>query len=203
MAAAPSFRAVFFVALISLLTVALPGIAAADDQAAVNKVTQLNKKALDAYQNQDYEAARALLQEALELCASAGLVKHPIRARTHIHFGVVAIVGFKQREGGLKQFRKALEVQPDIKLTKSLANPELQDAFEEAVLASSGGDAGGGGGAATAAGGGRGAGGRRGCGGRGGGRRPAARHRGRGRGRPAEGPAPAPAAQEVRRRRTR
>src|SRR6185295_845155 len=120
MAAAPSFRAVFFVALISLLTVALPGIAAADDQAAVNKVTQLNKKALDAYQNQDYEAARA-----------------------HIHFGVVAIVGFKQREVGLKQFRKALEVQPDIKLTKSLANPELQDAFEEAVLASAGGGGGG------------------------------------------------------------
>ena len=154
MAAAPSFRAVFLVALVALLaTVAVPGTAAADDQAAVNKVTQLNKKALDAYQNQDYEAARALLKEALELCASAGLVKHPIRARTHIHFGVVAIVGFKQREVGLKQFRKALEVQPDIKLTKSLANPELQDAFEEAVLAASGGDSGGGGGATTAAGG--------------------------------------------------
>src|SRR4029078_12776680 len=153
MAAAPSFRAVFFVALISLLTVAVPGIAAADDQAAVNKVTQLNKKALDAYQNQDYEAARALLKEALELCASAGLVTLPIRARTHIHFGVVAIVGFKQREVGLKQFRKALEVQPDIKLTKSLANPELQDAVEAAVLAGSGGDSGGGGGATTAAGG--------------------------------------------------
>jgi hypothetical protein len=152
MAAAPSFRVDFFVALVALLTAAVPGVAAAQDQAAVNKVTQLNKKALDAYQNQDYEAARALLKEALELCASAGLVKHPIRARTHIHFGVVAIVGFKQREVGLKQFRKALEVQPDIKLTKSLANPELQDAFEEAVLAA-GGDGGGGGGGATAGGG--------------------------------------------------
>ena len=62
----------------------------------------------------------------------------PIRARTHIHFGIVAIVGFKQREVGLKQFRKALEVQPDIKLTKQLATPELQDAFEEAVLAGEG-----------------------------------------------------------------
>ena len=137
MAAAPSFRAVLLVALVSLLTtVAVPGTAAAQDQAAVNKVTNLNKKALDAYNKQDYESARALLKEALELCASAGLDKHPIRARTHIHFGIVAIVGFKQREVGLKQFRKALEVQPDIKLTKQLATPELQDAFEEAVLAS-------------------------------------------------------------------
>ena len=50
MAAAPSFRAVFLVALFALLaTVAVPGQAAAQDQAAVNKVTNLNKKALDAY----------------------------------------------------------------------------------------------------------------------------------------------------------
>src|SRR4051812_23357799 len=156
MAATPSFRVVFLVALVSLLTFAIPGVAAAQDQAAVSKVTNLNKKAIDAYNKQDYESARALLKEALELCASAGLDKHAIRARTHIHFGIVAIVGFKQREVGLKQFRKALDVQPDIKLTKTLATPELQDAFEEAVLA---GESGGGGGAATAGGGGDAAGG--------------------------------------------
>jgi hypothetical protein len=148
---APIFRAVLLAALVSLLTIAVPGIAAAQDQGAVNKVTNLNKKAIDAYNKQDYETARELLKQALELCASAGLDKHPIRARTHIHFGIVAIVGFKQREVGLKQFRKALEVQPDIKLTKSLATPELQDAFEEAVLASN--ESGGGGGGAPAGGG--------------------------------------------------
>jgi len=148
---APIFRAVFLAALVSLLTVAAQGRAAAEDQAAVNKVTNLNKKAIDAYNKQDYETAREVLKQALELCASAGLDKHPIRARTHIHFGIVAIVGFKQREVGLKQFRKALEVQPDIKLTKSLSTPELQDAFEEAVLAANG-DTGGGGGGTTAGG---------------------------------------------------
>jgi hypothetical protein len=148
--AAPIFRTALLALLVSLFAVAVPGIASAQDDAAVKKVTNLNKKALDAYGKQDYEAARALLKEALELCASAGLDKHPIRARTHIHFGIVAIVGFKQREVGIKQFRKALEVQPDIKLTKQLATPELQDAFEEAVLAEAGGaPAGGGGGEAT------------------------------------------------------
>src|SRR5262252_3671681 len=154
---APIFRLVFLAAVVSLLTFAMPGIAAAQNQAAVDKVTNLNKKALDAYNKQDYETARELLKQALEVCASSGLDKHPIRARTHIHFGVVAIVGFKQREVGLKQFRKALDVQPDIKLTKSLVTPELQDAFEEAVLAGEGG--GGGGGAAAGGGGGDNAGG--------------------------------------------
>jgi hypothetical protein len=108
---------------------------AAGDPATIAKVTNLNKKALEAYNQQDYDTARDLLKQALELCSSAGMDQHPITARTHIHFGVVAIVGFKQREVGLKQFRKALEIEPDIKLTKSLVTPELQDAFEEAVLA--------------------------------------------------------------------
>jgi hypothetical protein len=120
----------------------------AGDPAAVAKVTNLNKQALEAYAAQDYDKARDLLKQALELCDSANLQQHPITARTHVHFGVVAIVGFKNRDVGLKQFRKALEIEPDIKLTKSLVTPELQDAFEEAVLA---GDKGGGGGGAAAA----------------------------------------------------
>src|SRR5437868_9022516 len=115
----------------------------AGDPAAVAKVTNLNKKALEAYNQQDYDTARDLLKQALEICSSAGLDQHPITARTHVHFGVVAIVGFKQREVGLKQFRKALEIEPDIKLTKSLVTPELQDAFEEAVLAGNANKAGG------------------------------------------------------------
>src|SRR5215467_12400929 len=92
--------------------IASPASAAnpAGDPAAVAKVTNLNKQALDAYNQQDYDRARDLLKQALELCDSAGLQQHPITARTHVHFGVVAIVGFKNREVGLKQFKKALEI---------------------------------------------------------------------------------------------
>ncbi len=123
---------------VQIATTGVASAAPAGDPATVAKVTNLNKKALEAYNQQDYDTARDLLKQALEICTSAGLDQHPITARTHIHFGVVAIVGFKQREVGLKQFRKALEIEPDIKLTKSLVTPELQDAFEEAVLAGSG-----------------------------------------------------------------
>jgi hypothetical protein len=105
----------------------------------VQKVTALNKKALDEYAAGEFDTARALLKEALGLCNTAGLATHPIKARTHIHLGIVSIVGFKQRDLGIKHFRKALEIQPEIKLTKSLVTPELQDAFEEAMGSPGGG----------------------------------------------------------------
>src|SRR5450631_2734540 len=132
------FVVVAVVVGVQIATTAFASAAPAGDPAAVAKVTNLNKKALDAYGQQDYDTARDLLKQALEICTSAGLDQHPITARTHIHFGVVAIAGFKQHEVGLKHFRKAIEIEPDIKLTKSLVTPELQDAFEEAVLAGNG-----------------------------------------------------------------
>jgi tetratricopeptide (TPR) repeat protein len=100
----------------------------------LNKVTKLNKKALDAYQKKDFDAARSLLKDALDLCSNSGLDKHPITARTHIHLGIVLIGGFKQRDAGIKHFKKALQIQPDIQLTKTVATPALQDAFEEAMV---------------------------------------------------------------------
>jgi hypothetical protein len=131
------FMVVAVVVGVQVATTAVASAAGpAGDPAAVAKVTNLNKKALEAYAQQDYDTARDLLKQALETCTSAGLDQHPITARTHIHFGAVAIVGFKQREVGIKQFKKALEIEPTIKLTKSIVTPELQDAFEEAVLAS-------------------------------------------------------------------
>src|SRR5262249_52489990 len=103
-------------------------------------------KALDEYKKRDYDSARALLKEALEICNSSGLDNHPIKARTHIHLGIVSIVGFKERDIGIKHFRKALDIQPDIKLTKTLATRDLADACEEAALAGGGGGAAAGGG---------------------------------------------------------
>jgi hypothetical protein len=137
-----SSRVAVVVVGILLAAPAVVMAASAGDPAAVAKVTDLNKQALAAYSQQDYETAKNLLKQALQTCADAGLDQHPITARTHLHFGAVAITGFKQRDAGIKQFKKALEIQPDIKLTKSIATPELQDAFEEAVLASNGGEGG-------------------------------------------------------------
>ena len=107
--------------------------AAAEDSAAVEKVTKLNKKAVDEYQNLNFEEARKLLKSAVEICSQSGLENHPVTARTYIHLGIVTFTGFKQRDEAIKQFRKALEVQPDIKLDKILATPEVQEVYDEAV----------------------------------------------------------------------
>src|SRR6185436_2802887 len=53
-------------------------------------------------------------------------------ARTHIHMGVVIIQGFKNHDLGMKQFAKALAIDPNITITKSLSTPPLEDAFAEA-----------------------------------------------------------------------
>jgi len=113
-----------------------------EDPVALQKITDLNKKALEAYEALDFEQARKYLKDAFDACAAASFDKHPIKARTHIHMGAVLFGGFKQRDLAVKQFKKALEIEPDIKLTKSVATPEVQAAFEEAKASmASAGDA--------------------------------------------------------------
>jgi hypothetical protein len=134
-------------ALLAFAIVALPaGAARAQDEDPVAKITQLNRDALGAYQAKKYEDAKKLLKQALELADASGLDQHPIKARTHIHMGVVLIAGAKQRADGMKQFKKALEIQPDILLTKNLITPDLQSAFDQAAteMKNGGGDKSGG-----------------------------------------------------------
>ena len=45
---------------------------------------------------------------------------------------MVLIGGQKQRDLGIKQFKKALAIEPSIGLTKSVATPEMQSALDEA-----------------------------------------------------------------------
>src|SRR3982750_4253459 len=115
------------------LTTSSAARAAAEDSAAVEKVTKLNKKAVDEYQNLNFEEARKLLKSAVEICNQSGLENHPVTARTYVHLGIVTFTGFKQKDEAIKQFRKALEIQADIKLDKILATPEVQEVYDEAV----------------------------------------------------------------------
>ncbi len=107
--------------------------ARAQDPAVLAKVTDLNKRALDAYENLDLEEARKFLMEALQACATEGLNSHPLKARTHVHLGVVLVGGLKRRDLGIAQFKRAIEIDPNIKITKRLSNPEVQAAFDEAM----------------------------------------------------------------------
>ena len=99
---------------------------------AIEKVTQLNREAVAAVDKREFEKARELLKRALDLCKTSGLEGHPAAARTHIHMGVVIIQGFKNHDLGMKQFAKALAIDPNITITKSLSTPPLEEAFAEA-----------------------------------------------------------------------
>ncbi len=113
--------------------VAFPRVALAQEADAVAKVKDLNKKAVDAYENLELDEARKFLTQALDMCAAEGLNRHPVKATTHLNLGVVLVGGLKQRDNGVKQFRRALEVDPNVKVPKRLTNPEIQAAFEAAT----------------------------------------------------------------------
>jgi hypothetical protein len=110
--------------------VASSAIAQAQDPEALAKVKDLNRKAVEAYEALEMEEARKFLMQALDVCAAEGLNKHPLKATTHINLGVVLIGGLKQREGGMKQFKRALEIESGVRIAKRLSNPEIQAAFD-------------------------------------------------------------------------
>jgi len=108
--------------------------AEAQDSDPVQKVVELNKKALAAFADLNLDEAIKLLKEALEVCETQQLEKHPAAARTHVHLGAVYVAGLRQRDNGMEEFKKALRIDPNIKITKTLLNPEVQSAFTEASM---------------------------------------------------------------------
>ncbi len=101
--------------------------------AVVAKVKDLNKKAIEAYENLDLDEARKFLLQALEVCATEGLSRHPLKAVTHANLGAVLIGGLKQRDLGVRQFKRAIEVDPGVRVSRRLSNPEIQAAFDDVV----------------------------------------------------------------------
>jgi hypothetical protein len=138
-----TIRLAVLLAGLALLAAAGPARAQDENPAAVEKITKLNKKAVDEFENLNFDQARKILKDALDACSRGGLDGSQIAARTHVHLGVVLFAGFKQKDDALAEFKKALEIAPEIKLDKLLATPEIQEVFDQAVEAQKGGKAGG------------------------------------------------------------
>ena len=132
--------------------VAAPRRAQAQAQAAVDRLVQLNKRAMDDYDTADFEPARRSLLEAEKLGKRAGLETHPVMARTYIHLGALYWVGYKDGKKAQHYFGKALDIQPDIKLDKNMVAGSLKQLFAKAQERHGGAGAAGAGSAAAAAG---------------------------------------------------
>jgi hypothetical protein len=119
-----------FVALAIVLT---GGVAvAAEDTVTLDKMVQMNRKALDQLRVGQKEAARDGLLEAIMIGKRAGLSSHQMMARTYLHLGAVYITGFGERDKALRQFENAVKIRPSIQLTPQILTPTVQEVFEVA-----------------------------------------------------------------------
>jgi hypothetical protein len=130
-------------AMVVAVVTAFAGQAAAQEQAAIEKLVQMNKRALDDYDTLEWDAAKKTLLDALVAGKKAGLDNHPVMARTYVHLGAVYITGFKNRDKAIQSFSRALEIDPAIQLSKGIATTEVNDAFAEAKRSKGGGGGGG------------------------------------------------------------
>src|SRR3954469_7052073 len=117
---------------------------AAQDPGVIDKLVQLNKKAMDDFDTADFDAAKKSLLDAEKLGKRAGLESHPVMARTYIHLGAVYLAGYKDKQKSQHYFEKALDIQSDIKLDKNMTSQSLRDAFAAVAAKRSSGGAGGG-----------------------------------------------------------
>jgi len=119
-----------------LLFPALVSEAHADgDAGCIEAVAVLNKKAVAAYQDLDFEGARQMLQAELEKCGDVASTPHRALAETHLLLGMVSLAQSGARhDEALAEFGKALEIDPTVILSARLrlANPEIQGVFAEA-----------------------------------------------------------------------
>jgi hypothetical protein len=130
---------------LAIAVASFAGNALAQDQAAIEKLVQMNKKALDDYDTLEWESAKKTLLDALMAGKKAGLDNHPVMARTYVHLGAVYITGFRNRDKAIQSFSRALEIDPAIQLSRGIATQEVNDAFSEAKRARGGGGTGTGG----------------------------------------------------------
>src|SRR6185369_13336925 len=118
--------------LLLLAVLLAPAAARAQNSPAVDKLIQMNKKALDEYGAADWDAAKRTLLQALVFAKKSGLDTHPMMARTYVHLGAVYVVGFKDRAKGAQSFGRAVEIDPGIHISKAMSTPELEGVFDEA-----------------------------------------------------------------------
>src|SRR4051812_24001936 len=104
---------------ISVLAIVLTsGVAsAAEDTATLDRMVEMNRKALDDLRLGQHQAARDGLLEAITIGKRAGLSMHQMMARTYLHLGAVYITGFGDRDKALRQFQTAVKIRPGIQLT--------------------------------------------------------------------------------------
>jgi len=101
-------------------------------QKIIDRMIQLNKIGMDDLDTAEFAGAKAALVEAMKLGKRGGLDSHPIMARTYIHMGALASMGWKYRRTAKIYFMKALKIQPDIEPEKTFRTGSVGPIFLKA-----------------------------------------------------------------------
>jgi hypothetical protein len=119
----------FCATLFVLLLLALPGAASA--QLSNQKLAEINRVAMEAYNNLDIETARSTLEDAVRKAESSN-THGPALARTYANLGVIVIGGLGDNNAGVDAFVHALKEDPNVEPDPIVATPEVMVAFATA-----------------------------------------------------------------------
>lgn len=110
------------------------GQAAADPvrDAALTQIKQLNRDAMSAFDELEFDTAKSKLEEALGVARDTGISRGPDLAKTHMNLAVVYGSGFNDRANAAKHFAEAVKADPTAKLDPMRATPVLEELFNGA-----------------------------------------------------------------------
>jgi len=115
--------------LAAVLSVVLLGIAAeAEAQRPLQQVLDLNRQAMEAYNNLEIDTAVAKLEEAIRVARTGNVLGAPL-ARTFLNMGIVQVGGLSDNATGLQYFTQAIQVDGNIQLDPLTSTPDIQAVF--------------------------------------------------------------------------
>ena len=120
----PSRSSFVSAAFLLALAALLPATASAQPR-PLQQVLDLNRQAMDAYNNLEIDQAQSLLQQALDAATRGHVTGSPL-ARTYVNLGIVAIAGTGDNGSGLNYFVQALQADGSVALDPLLSTPDIQ-----------------------------------------------------------------------------
>ena len=110
----------------------------------VPKIQQLNRTAMQYFDDLNYAIAEKTLLEALALVEKANLGGAPAALATHGNLAVLYSAGLSKPDKAVFHFKKALALKPDLRLSKQRATPETEANLARAKAEMAGGGTAGG-----------------------------------------------------------
>lgn len=106
-------------------------VGVAQAQSAEEVAADLNRQAMEAYNNLDINTAGAMLEEALRVCEEGGVVGHTL-ALTNLNLAVVYVGGLGDAAGAGAYFLAAVCADATVQLDPLTSTPDVQAAFADA-----------------------------------------------------------------------